>query len=445
MSRGVLGGSSSDPIVIGFESEIEPAGSPALDGMTRILLIQSDALPLHRLRIESRRSGISCIYDYAATAADFFKLLAWKPGIVVTTLDALPDLSFEEIEEQTRKTKTPLFVVGGDLRAEQARLSDLGARVAGSCRRTRLAWIPLLLERVVREAREMRSSEERQGSLALATAKLEHAAEQMREVQKLAIVGRMTGVIVHEINNPLESIINLIYLLGTDKHLPAHLRHYVELADQELKRVTQISRQSLTFCRETEAPLRVAISSLMEEAVALYSRRLEEKQIEIVRRYECEEVILLFPGEIRQVYANLLANAIEATPLRGRIVLRIHRSRRTTGRGIVEGVRLLIADSGCGIPAAARRKLGQPFFTTKGQRGTGLGLWVSQAIVRRYGGEIQHRSSTGPARQGTTFSVFLPLNLGPRAVQPLDPIARLPNNADAPLVMDGLRLRASNS
>jgi signal transduction histidine kinase len=247
---------------------------------------------------------------------------------------------------------------------------------------------------------------------------------------------------VHEINNPLESITNLVYLLSCDAQLPAHLRPYVDIAEQELKRVTQITKQTLSFYRETQTPVRVELSTLLEEVLVLYARRLGEKRIEVARRYESDEPVLLFPGEMRQVYANLLANAIEATAAGGRIVLRLHRARRRLPEGAVDGLRLLVADSGSGIAPEVRQKLGQPFFTTKGQRGTGLGLWVSQAIVRRYNGEIQLRSSTAPERHGTTFSIFLPFNLGPQMVD----LAASGQKTQAPsggsLAVDRVRMRA---
>jgi signal transduction histidine kinase len=416
--------------------------------MTRILLLENKDLPLHRLRSESRRSGISFLYDSAATRADFEHLLAWQPSIVVSTLDGLggdglaggeDGLPVGEIARLAREADIPLLLVGGDTQAERERLAQLSGLYLCACRRNRLHWLPMMLDRAVRESR---GSEERQQHLITATAQLQHAAEQMREVQKLAIIGRLTGSVVHEINNPLESITNLVYLLSCDAQLPAHLRPYVDIAEQELKRVTQITKQTLSFYRETQTPVRVELSTLLEEVLVLYARRLGEKRIEVARRYESDEPVLLFPGEMRQVYANLLANAIEATAAGGRIVLRLHRARRRLPEGAVDGLRLLVADSGSGIAPEVRQKLGQPFFTTKGQRGTGLGLWVSQAIVRRYNGEIQLRSSTAPERHGTTFSIFLPFNLGPQMVD----LAASGQKTQAPsggsLAVDRFRMRA---
>jgi signal transduction histidine kinase len=187
------------------------------------------------------------------------------------------------------------------------------------------------------------------------------------------------------------------------------------MAQRELDRAAQISRQTLKFARETAGPQRTRIDELMEEVLALYSRRIAEKNLRIERRYECREEALVFPGEMRQVLSNLVTNAIEASSMNGRLYLRVRRSRSWSDAG-VRGIRIAVADTGTGIPADVQRRLGEPFFTTKGQRGTGLGLWVTRSIVERYGGEIQLRSSTSAQRHGTVFTVFLPTNLGPRAV-----------------------------
>ncbi len=409
--------------------------------MTGILLIENQALPMHRLRMESRRLGVSFLYASAATAAEFFRLLARGPWAVVSTLDGLADLGIETIANCARDAGVLLYLLGGDTGQERARLAELGSLVAGSYRRVRLPWLPMQLERSWRESL---AAKQRQTYLIAATAQLQQAAEQMCEVQKLAILGRLTGSVVHEINNPLESITNLVYLLSMDQQLPEHLRPYVAMAEQELSRVTQISKQTLSFHRETQTPVRVTLSELLDEVIVLFSRRLREKRVEVVRRYESEEPVLLFPGEMRQVYANLLVNALEATEPGGRIVLRIRKARRTSVRSALEGVRVVVADSGSGIPPEVKVKLGQPFYTTKGQLGTGLGLWVSQAIVKRYNGNIQVRSSTADDRHGTTFSVFLPLNLGPHRVESAASAQETNAGMEGVAPLEGLRLRASS-
>ena len=140
-----------------------------------------------------------------------------------------------------------------------------------------------------------------------------------------------------------------------------------------------------------------------------------EKNLRVERQYDCGEEAIVYPGEMRQVLSNLVTNAIEASSLRGRLQLRV-RCTRSWSDPEVRGIRVSVADNGSGIPPEVRHRLGEPFFTTKGQRGTGLGLWVTRSIIQRYGGEMQLRSSVHPDRHGTVFTIFLPTNLRPRVV-----------------------------
>ncbi|MGC2162556.1 MAG: HAMP domain-containing sensor histidine kinase [Silvibacterium sp.] len=244
---------------------------------------------------------------------------------------------------------------------------------------------------------------------------LDQVAEILRENQKLITLGRLTASIAHEINNPLESITNLLYLMEQDE--PRKTPEYLKMAQREMGRVVQISKQTLTFSRDTSMPVRVQLADLVEEVLGLHARRIGDKSLRVVRQYEAHEPVLIFPGELRQVFSNLISNAIEATSPHGRIVIRIRAARRWSGRD-GRGLRLSIGDNGSGIQDEVRSHLGEPFFTTKGQSGTGLGLWVTQSIVDNLGGTLQIRSSTAPDRHGTVFSLFLPLNLRPLAVIP---------------------------
>lgn len=145
------------------------------------------------------------------------------------------------------------------------------------------------------------------------------------------------------------------------------------------------------------------------------SRKILDKNLEVVRQYESSQAITAFPGEMRQVLSNLITNAIEASASGGRLTLRIRDTRKWSDTG-VRGLRFSVADNGAGISPDARSRLGEPFFTTKGQAGTGLGLWVTRSILNRYGGNLQLRSSVGEDRHGTVFSVFLPTNMRPLVV-----------------------------
>jgi signal transduction histidine kinase len=245
---------------------------------------------------------------------------------------------------------------------------------------------------------------------------LDRAAETLRENQKLITLGRLTASIAHEINNPLESLTNLFYLMQVDGLAAEKRDEYLRMAQRELNRVVQISKQTLTFSRETTVPMRVQLSDLMEEVLMLFSRRIADKRLHVSRQYESSESVTVFPGELRQVLSNLVANAIEATEAEGALTIRIRSARKWSDEG-VHGVRLSVADSGTGMSAAIRRRLGEPFFTTKGHHGTGLGLWVTRSILNRYGGNLQLRSSVDAVRHGTVFSLFLPTNMRPQAVQ----------------------------
>ena len=255
----------------------------------------------------------------------------------------------------------------------------------------------------------------RTGGMRRRPVSLDQVTELLRENQKLITLGRLAASIAHEINNPLESITNLMYLM--EQQTSGETAEYLKLAQRELARVVQISKQTLTFSRETSAPVKVQLSDLIEEVLGLHARHIGDKNLRVVRQYETYDPVTVFPGEMRQVLSNLVANAIEATPTRGCIVIRIRPSRRWSGHG-ARGLRLSIGDNGSGIPEEVRNRLGEPFFTTKGQSGTGLGLWVSQSILSRYGGSLQLRSSTSADRHGTVFSLFLPLNLRSLAISP---------------------------
>lgn len=248
-----------------------------------------------------------------------------------------------------------------------------------------------------------------------AQSELERLAELLRENQKLISLGRLAAAIAHEINNPLESITNLLYLMEVDRDSPEKLEEYLRLAQRELGRVVQISKQTLSFSRETGAPVRGHLHELLDEVLLLYARRIKEKNIQVVRQYESHDAVMVFPGEMRQVLSNLIVNAIEAMETNGVLRLRLRASRMWQSGGL-RGIRLSIGDSGPGIPFEVRSRLGEPFFTTKGQSGTGLGLWVTRSILSRYGGTLQLRSSTLDQNHGTVFSMLLPISPRPLEV-----------------------------
>jgi len=332
--------------------------------------------------------------------------------LVIADSEGLPDLGRSELLERARSAQPPIPVIlVGESSAEEETLRELREGAADYLPIAELDRLPSAMARALRSRHSLEEQAKTQGEL-------ERASGMLRDNQKLIGVGRLAATIAHEINNPLESVTNLLYLLGEETNLTETARGYLGMAQRELDRVAQISRQTLKFARETPGPQRARIDELLEEVLALYSRRIAEKNLQIERSYDCREEALVFPGEMRQVLSNLVTNAIEASAMNGRLCLRVRGSRSWSDPG-VRGIRVAVGDNGAGIPAHVQRRLGEPFFTTKGQRGTGLGLWVTRSIIERYGGEMQLRSSTAPARHGTVFSIFLPTNLGPRVVDRL--------------------------
>jgi PAS domain S-box-containing protein len=237
------------------------------------------------------------------------------------------------------------------------------------------------------------------------------AEQALLRSEKLASVGRMAATIAHEINNPLAAVTNLLFVVKGMSDLPEPARQYVDMADEELKRVAHITQQSLGFYREFREPAPMSINEALESALGLLKNKIRSK-LAVIRKQGDEEVkITALAGEMRQVFANLLSNSLDALDEEGVITLRVSSGRA----GNRHGVRVTIADNGNGIEAATRQHVFEPFFTTKGSVGSGLGLWVSKQIVENHGGIIQMRSSTVGARRGTVFSIVLPLQPSARA------------------------------
>jgi PAS domain S-box-containing protein len=225
----------------------------------------------------------------------------------------------------------------------------------------------------------------------------------LRESEKLAATGRLAATIAHEINNPLEAITNLIYLSRTDPQVPEPVKELLETADAELARVSHIAQQTLGFYRDTTRPVNINMSELLISIADLFTRKMRSKSVTCTVDIERDFSVFGLQGEIRQVFSNLLVNAIDAS---ANSTIHI-RSRKITRHGI-EGLSVIIQDHGSGIPAPVRDQLFSPFVTTKQSVGTGLGLWVTRGIVEKQGGTIRFRSRT-ERPSGTIFRVFLPV------------------------------------
>jgi PAS domain S-box-containing protein len=228
--------------------------------------------------------------------------------------------------------------------------------------------------------------------------------------EKLAAVGRLASSISHEINNPLEAITNLLYLIDLSKELPEAVRRYVHTAQNELSRVCQIATQTLRFHRQAVRATHVSAAELVDAVLNLYQGRLANSSVKVEATYASPTTILCFENDIRQVLNNLIANAIDAMRQGGRLLVRAHdatdySAQYPQGR---PGIRITIADTGHGMSPAVQARLFEPFYTTKDLNGTGLGLWISAGIVSRHHGRLTFRSNQHPVHHGSVFSLFLP-------------------------------------
>jgi PAS domain S-box-containing protein len=245
------------------------------------------------------------------------------------------------------------------------------------------------------------------------------AAEQtLRQSEKIAATGRLAASIAHEINNPLASVMNALYILRTNSKMPESALVYVKTAEEELARVVHITKQTLGFYREISSPVMSSVPQLFEEVLAAYDTRIEQGRIAVHRDFSDVVPLAAFPTELRQVFSNLVLNAIEAIAGPGNIYIRVRHAHDRKDR---EGIRVIVADDGCGIPAENMPQIFEPFFSTKDSKGTGLGLWVSQGIVQKHQGSLRVRSRTNETRHGTCCSVFLPFaaNETPSLDEPL--------------------------
>lgn len=248
------------------------------------------------------------------------------------------------------------------------------------------------------------------GVILVETTERRRAEEALRKTEKLAATGRLAATIAHEINNPLEAITNLVYLIRKGTLDPASAK-FAELAQHELARVSEITQQMLRFYRQSTLPSEVNVGELLDSVLTIHQGRVNTLHVDVIRRYAPDVNLVCFAGEVRQLFANLIGNALDAmAPAGGRLLLRVRYLQSTC-------VCVTVADTGSGMPEEVLRRIFEPFFTTKDAIGTGLGLWVSAEIVGKHKGKIRVRSSarrTG-GTGGTVFMVFFPTNAQPDA------------------------------
>jgi PAS domain S-box-containing protein len=236
---------------------------------------------------------------------------------------------------------------------------------------------------------------------------LRRAQASVMQAEKLAATGRMAASIAHEINNPLEAVTNFIYLAKTTKGVPEEVCQHLEIADQELARVAQIAQQTLGFYRDSSRPKWISVEQVIDNVLTIYDRKLRYKHLAVERPKLTGVCVLAREGELKQVLSNLITNAIDASRDGGRLVLRTRASQRWEG-DLAPGLRISVVDNGCGMSAEVQRRLFVPFFTTKADVGTGVGLWVAKNMIDSRGGSIRFRSRQGDGC-GTVMTVFLPV------------------------------------
>jgi len=245
------------------------------------------------------------------------------------------------------------------------------------------------------------------GTVVIETTQRRKSEDALRKTEKLAAAGRLAASIAHEINNPLEAVTNLLYLLHNHPSLDAEARQYAEMAQSELSRVSEITQQTLRFYRQSTQPAPGNLAEIVDSVLLLHNARIHGANVEVLREYTPGAELRAFGGELRQLFANLIGNAVDAMPRGGRLRVRVRPARAWFGNHGVAGVRVTIADTGAGMPEEIRRRIFEPFFTTKEATGTGLGLWVSEEIVLKHAGALHVRSKTTPP-SGTVFTIFFP-------------------------------------
>jgi two-component system, NtrC family, sensor kinase len=311
-----------------------------------------------------------------------------ETGDVDLLLCSVSDIAPDELELlRVRNPDVPVILVASE-QERQRLLGDVSLTAWDVIVPEEMDRLPLSTMRAVQSQREQRGLRD----------ELTQARELRLSCQKSIAVGRLLGSIAHEINNPLEAISNLLYLGQRNVSDEAETLKCFRMAEEELQRVGEITKQMLHFHRDSKTEQEVLLSDVMESIFVLYQNRLDMRGIKVIRQYRSAQRLLAHPGELRQAFSNLIANAIDAMPSGGQLLVRIRDGKRCR-------LAVTVADTGHGIAREAVRRLGELLFTTKGEAGTGLGLWVTYQLIVKYGGSVQVYSSARSGPNGTVFRI----------------------------------------
>ncbi len=222
--------------------------------------------------------------------------------------------------------------------------------------------------------------------------------------EKLAATGRMAAAVAHEINNPLESLVNLIFLARQDSAVDSKTYRYLLTAEEELERVSHLARQTLGYYRDTGSPAKVYVHSLIENVLTVYNAKFVSAGISVDTQFNDLQKVVVSRGEMIQVFSNIIANAVDAMRQGGALHITTRNLLASSG----DGLQIVVQDNGTGILQEHLARIFEPFFTTKGDLGSGIGLWVAKQLVERRGGQISVASSTEKGKSGTTITIFIP-------------------------------------
>jgi signal transduction histidine kinase len=230
--------------------------------------------------------------------------------------------------------------------------------------------------------------------------KLGLLADVLQKVEERATAGQLALEMIHEIKNPLEALGHLTYLASQEADDPDKVRTYMRLAEEQMRTLDHVVGQTLGFARSSQAPKPIDLAILAEAALRIHQRIIDTRKIRLVKDLPQGLVAEVYRGEILQVISNLIVNALDALPANGAVCIRLRKRRGE--------IHIIVSDNGHGIPAEHRDEIFQPFFTTKADRGTGLGLALSRKIIEHHHGRICMQSSVRPGRSGTIFKICLP-------------------------------------